>query len=258
MGARKMMITIIIFSSLLALTTSVHSQITWYSNGLGLSDKTPGKVSTDTLRFILGTNSELTKSQTLTLDLSAFQVVTSEVLTKSNYDFSLSPSASKYDNFSMTEDDWSLSYNLTTKQLTFTLLTDNSLLPGDSTVLVISSILANPGYSSTSVNQDVSIRVKSYDEPVFSRSEYDRLDSPGDQIIGQITFADTNASVTTYATIYDTAEGRIPLNGKIKVVFPDAFSFISGIDTSYVTVRAAMTRKKHFMPDLARITIIIT
>jgi len=58
MGARKMMITIIIFSSLLALTTSVHSQITWYSNGLGLSDKTPGKVSTDTLRFILGINSE--------------------------------------------------------------------------------------------------------------------------------------------------------------------------------------------------------
>jgi len=237
MKAKKLMVMGIIVIVMMTFTSIAFGQITWYTDGLGMSSKAPGKVSTDTLRFILGTNSELTKNQTLTLDFSPFQVITSEVTKKSNYDFSLSPSASSYETFSMDSTDWSLTYNSTDKELTFTLLTDNSLLPGDSTVLVISSVLANPGRAASSTDQDVSMRVKSSDQPVFSRSEYERLDAANDQVVGQITFADTNASETTYVTVYDTAEGRIPKNGIVKVAFPTTFTFASGIDTSYVSVR---------------------
>lgn len=145
MNAKKMLVVGIIFFIMMTFSSFAYGQISWYTDGLVIGPKSPGKVAGDTLYFILGENSELTKDQTLTLDFSDFQVVTSEVTTKSNYSFALSPSASSDPNFSMDEDDWSLSYSSTLKQLTFTLLTDNSLLPGDSTVITINNVLANPG-----------------------------------------------------------------------------------------------------------------
>jgi len=230
----------IIFCILAVSSVSYGQGILWYDpdDAVILSDSDPGDTTAVTLNFILGSGAELTNTQTITFDLSSFQVDPVEVLQQSNYEWS-SVRTSAGDTINMDSDttDYTVSFVESTGYLTFTLATENSLIPDDTVHLYISSdVLRNKGEQRADAIDDITLQVKSSDQVVFSaESETDDLSDPKSADAIYMVAADSLGGNWTYWTFKDTTRGRLPKDGKISVSFPDGF-IIGTVDTSRVIV----------------------
>ncbi len=243
-------IKLVLFSLVFILTIGFGTfgqGINWVDspNGVWVSNKTPGDTTSLLLRFIITDGAQLTKDQWLEIDLSDFQIKsTAEVQKQRNYIFTapVTPEGAVINMDNDTTDFGVAPVSLTGDTLRFTLTNENALVPDDTVNLYIDSkngLLRNKGRGtvSTGENDDIRVKIRSSDQPVFS-GDYDADDSlsaPQNASIIGFTIADSNASQSTYFTLVDTARGQIPVNGELKITIPNDFSF-GTLDESNVTL----------------------
>ena len=211
----KFFISSILLSLALIFTLGIGAYgqgIGWlpHPGGVELSNLTPGDTTTVTLKFVITDGMDLTKDQWLNVDLSSFQINSTQAIVEGNYTFSTTTIEGETA-IDMDNDGTDFEATVSGSVVTFTLLNENSIVPADTITLVIDSqngLLKNKGKGPfpTGFDDDIQVKVRSQDQPVNSTDADtdDILDKAQNSSIITFTLADTNASEQTYFTLVDS------------------------------------------------------